>query len=115
MPSRFGSPKLGDDHEEEPICYSCALKQITGDRVPEEGDFNSARIISGEMSEHEWRLLQEDLQAVEEGRSIREYDDPLWGDNYVDPAWCYTCNRDTAFCFCDYQDDDYDDYLSEDE
>ena len=66
---------LDDTSTEEPICYGCALDSITGGRAPEEGDFNSARITSGEMSEKEWKWLQEDLQAVEQGRSIREYEE----------------------------------------
>ena len=58
------------------ICYGCALKELCGNLPPEEGDFNSARIISGEMTEQEEKWLQEDLEAVESGRSIREpYED----------------------------------------
>lgn len=84
----------------EQLCYTCALDKITGRCAPEEGDFNSARLISGEMTDDERRWLQEDLRAVESGCSIREsFDDTRW-DEYDDPAWCYTCNRDTAFCMC---------------
>ncbi len=54
------------------ICYECALKKLCGNFAPEEGDFNSARIVSGEMTEQEEKWLQEDLRAVETGRSIRE-------------------------------------------
>ncbi len=82
------------------VCYGCALAEITKGRAPEEGDFNTARIVSGEMTDKEARWLQEDLRAVEEGRSIREpyYDEAE--EDYVDPAWCYQCNRDIAFCKC---------------
>lgn len=86
---------LDDTSTEEPICYGCALDSITGGRAPEEGDFNSARITSGEMSEKEWNWLQEDLRAVEQGRSIREYEE-IEHDDLIE------CN-------------DEDDYYEEDE
>ena len=82
------------------ICYGCALKHFAGDGFPEEGDFNSALLTSGEITDQEERDLMEDLRSVEEGRSIRE---PYHNDaeeDYIDPAWCYVCNRDTAFCKC---------------
>lgn len=81
------------------ICYACALTEITGGHAPEEGDFNSARLISGEISDKDLGYLMEDLRVVEQGRSIVEpYDDT--DENWQDPAWCYTCNKDTAFCAC---------------
>ena len=86
---------LDDTNTENPICYGCALDSITGGRAPEEGDFNSTRIISGEMSEKEWNWLQEDLRAVEQGRSIREYEE-IEHDDLIE------CN-------------DEDDYYEEDE
>ena len=82
------------------ICYACALTEMTASRAPEEGDFNSASIISGEISDTDLGYLVEDLRAVEEGRSIveqREVD-----EDRQDPAWCYTCNKDTAFCACTF-------------
>jgi hypothetical protein len=57
---------------DSPICYSCALNEFTGGRAPEEGDFNSASLVSGEISDKELQWLREDLRAVEEGRSIVE-------------------------------------------
>ncbi len=82
---------LDDSNTEEPICYGCALDSITGGRAPEEGDFNSARIISGEMSEKEWKWLQEDLRAAETGRSIREYEEIEY-DELIE------CNDDDEYC-----------------
>ena len=68
--------EVSDEKVERGICYNCTLKELCGDRPPEEGDFSSAMIISGDMSEKEWQLLQADLEAVESGRSIREpYED----------------------------------------
>lgn len=60
------------DKAERSICYECALKILCGNSAPEEGDFNSAMINSGEMTEQEAKWLQEDLEAVESGRPIRE-------------------------------------------
>jgi hypothetical protein len=75
------------------------LKHFAGNGAPEEGDFNSALLISGEMTDEQTRDLREDLLSVEQGRSIVEpYDDT--DEDWQDPAWCYTCNRDTAFCTC---------------
>ncbi len=47
------------------ICYDCALQSLTGGQHPEEGDFNSSRIMSGEMSDDERRWLAEDLRSVD--------------------------------------------------
>lgn len=84
------------------ICYGCALKEVTGGNPPEEGDFNSAHLISGEISDMNLKYLMEDLRNVELGRSTFEpyYEDS--DEDWIDPAWCYHCNKDTAFCVCDY-------------
>jgi hypothetical protein len=81
------------------LCYSCTLHDLTGGLAPEEGDFNTAKIQSGTMTDEEFGYLQEDLTAVEEGRSIREVNS-YPNNGYVDSAWCETCNKDTAFCEC---------------
>jgi ribosome-binding protein aMBF1 (putative translation factor) len=47
------------------VCYDCALEFITGGTAPEEGDFNTASIRSGEMSDEERRILYEDLRKVD--------------------------------------------------
>ncbi len=81
------------------MCYDCALGKITHGLAPEEGDFNAGKLISGEMSDADIEAMQEDMASIEEGRPIRE----SFGDDeeeYDDPAWCYDCNRDTAFCKC---------------
>ncbi|MSU55469.1 MAG: hypothetical protein EXS46_02955 [Candidatus Taylorbacteria bacterium] len=46
-------------------CYNCALESLTKGQPPEEGDFNTAGIVSGEMSDDECGLLQEDLRSVD--------------------------------------------------
>lgn len=87
---------VGRDPENE-RCYGCVLDSLTGGRPPEEGDFNSARLASGEMSDKEWRWLQEDLRAVETGRSIREVEEA----GYIDD-WCDVCG---SICWCHEEDD----------
>jgi len=58
--------EFGDNRDSlQDICYDCALESTTGGQPPEEGDFNTARITSGEISEEERRLLQEDLRSVD--------------------------------------------------
>ncbi len=66
-----------------PTCYSCTLSMGTG---LEEGDFNSARLSSGEMSDAEVNWMQEDFRSIEEGRSLREpiYDEPCLGEDRYD-------------------------------
>ena len=80
------------------MCYACELENLTGDNPPEEGDFNSARIISGEMTDQEKKWLYEDLRSVEEGRSIREF--------VTDDDVCPLCGRDTHMCCCDVKYND---------
>ncbi|MDP2655848.1 MAG: hypothetical protein Q8P17_05050 [bacterium] len=79
--------EVSDEKVERGICYNCTLKELCGDRTPEEGDFNSAMIISGDMSEQQWKLLKADLESVESGRSIyescREEDDEEVYLNYL--------------------------------
>ncbi|HEY4489922.1 MAG TPA: hypothetical protein VJC12_01550 [Candidatus Paceibacterota bacterium] len=83
---------------DSPICYSCTLNEFTGGRAPEEGDFNSASLTSGEISDKELKWLQEDLRAVEQGRSIREVPDE---EEHLD--WCDICGS-TCYCY-DTQED----------
>lgn len=82
------------------ICYSCALEEITGGHAPEEGDFNSAHLISGEVSDTDLGYLMEDLRNVEFGRSTFEPYERDSDEDWEDTAWCNTCNKDTAFCSC---------------
>lgn len=65
-------------------CYGCALKRITGGHAPEEGDFNTARLVSGTMTEEEERWLRSDLEAVEGGASHPDFEPEEWPDNYYD-------------------------------
>lgn len=57
-------------------CYNCTLDDITHGNPPEEGDFNTAGIVSGTLSVQERHNLQRDLESVELGRTTEEeYDD----------------------------------------
>ena len=85
------------------ICYACALDEITRGRAPEEGDFNSALLISGEISDKDLRWLMEDLQAVEQGRSVRERFEP---DDEEDADWCHVCMTYIRFCTCGLDEDE---------
>lgn len=82
------------EKRERNICYDCALDEICGKYAPEEGDFNSAMIISGEMTEEQERWFQEDLEAVESGRSIREvYEEETDEERYIEYlSWKYGDN-----------------------
>lgn len=76
--------------------------EIAGGGAPEEGDFNTAMIqLRSEVPDEEMAVLQRDLRAVETGLSVQYAveDGGGWGE-YDDPAWCYTCNNDIAFCEC---------------
>lgn len=79
--------------DSEHICYACALERITGGHAPEEGDFNSAHLISGEISDTDLGYLMEDLRNVELGRSTFE---PYEED--IDA--CPICGGDTKWCDC---------------
>ena len=68
-------PKCGKpftSSKSEGNCYDCALDKITHGLPPEEGDFNTAAIVSGTLTAKEAEYLQEDLRSVEEGTSVRE-------------------------------------------
>lgn len=70
--------------EQEPICYTCALRALCNGCSPEEGDFNTASLQSGEISDKELSWLEEDLRAVESGRSVKEkYCHTDWDDDEV--------------------------------
>jgi hypothetical protein len=83
---------------ERNVCYDCALKEICGKFVPEEGDFNSAGIISGEMTEQEEKWLRQDLRTVEMGLSIRE-------DYFDEEPECPHCYNSLAHCSCNDYDE----------
>lgn len=55
-------------NEDAEICYGCALERITGGHAPEEGDFNTAAIVSGKWSPKEWREFQDDMNSIDHSR-----------------------------------------------
>jgi len=69
------------------LCYGCTLSGLTLGMSPEEGDFNTAKIQSGTMTDEEWRLLQMDLWQAETGISLPEPEEIEamdflgWGDD----------------------------------
>jgi hypothetical protein len=89
---------------EHPVCYGCALRQLTGNHAPEGGDFGSAYLISGEMSDKEWRSLQEDLGMV---RATWSPPEPAFGEDYEDYSdlVCHTCGKYHDMCFCEHEDE----------
>ena len=68
----------------EHICYNCALERLCAGSCPEEGDYNTALLQSGEISDQMLKELQRELAAVERGSScqVREDDDTEEGPNY---------------------------------
>jgi len=54
-------------------CYQCVLDRLCRGRAPEEGDYNAARVCSGEMSDNDVQWLREDLLHVESGSSSRVF------------------------------------------
>ena len=72
---------------EAKICYGCALEQITGGQAPEEGDINSALLISGEMSDKEARWLQEYLESVDHAKAESDWSRMVEDDDF--DRWSY--------------------------
>lgn len=78
------------ENSSEGICYNCALESLTKGRVPEEGDFNSAMIISGEISDQEREWLQQDLESIDRAACMPDpeeeepHDDYSWLENRDD-------------------------------
>ena len=82
---RFQSQKVNST-----TCYGCALTRLIGNGAPEDGDINSALLISGEISDQNARQLQEDLESIDHsgaeaawGRMVEEYNDEF-DDRYDD-------------------------------
>lgn len=67
---------------DEQLCYNCALEKVTGGGCPEEGDFNSALLISGEISDQEWKWMQEDLRGSDNCQETEYEDDYDDSDQY---------------------------------
>jgi len=100
-------------------CYNCTLAEITRGAAPEEGDFNTAGIISGTLTALERESLQRDLSAVELGTNsdglcgcdsgvgyrsgwrdddyYDEDEDDLYGEK------CPDCGEDLNYCTCSDQ------------
>ena len=81
--------------------FSEILDGITRGAPPEEGDFNTALILSGRMTAQERRWLQEDLESVEpydpsDDWGEEPYDEWEEGDPYL----CTGCGEDVASCTC---------------
>lgn len=91
--------KFQSQNKYSTVCYDCALAELIGNGGPEEGDINSALLISGEMTDDQARWLEEDLESVEQGRSIREFE-----DNATDV--CEICGNDQPLCSCPYRYND---------
>ena len=84
-------------------CYNCTLAHLTGGRVPEESDFTSAFLISGEISDQELKSLMDDLQAIEVGRSIQEtYKEEDEDINSMWDDYCPKCYESLMACECGY-------------
>jgi len=82
------------------ICYGCALKDFAGKNAPEEGDFNSAALISGEMSEKEWRLFQRELESVDHSDAASRYERQVV-DYFHQMGLCPECERPLRECRCE--------------
>jgi hypothetical protein len=84
-------------------CYSCTLNRLTGGRFPEEGDFNSARLISGEISDRELSWLMAELRAVETGSSVYEpYEEADEETHNIWDDYCPKCYESLQACECSY-------------
>lgn len=81
--------------EEKPKCYDCILMDISNG-CPEEGDMNTARILSGTLSPEEKNDLMESFAAVEEGRSGTS----VWDEAYTEEDRCPGCGEYGGFCRC---------------
>ena len=89
--------------QDNKTCYNCTLAHLTGGRVPEESDFTSAFLISGEISDQELKSLMDDLQAIEVGRSIQEtYKEEDEDINSMWDDYCPKCYESLMACECGY-------------
>jgi hypothetical protein len=77
----------------EHICYNCALERLCGGCCPEEGDFNTALLQSGEISDQMLKELQRELVAVERGSSCHIYEDNDTDQEAVDYEEMYSCQE----------------------
>lgn len=104
-----------NDERENARCYNCALLSLTTRQdgtvlPPEEGDFNSALLISGEMTQEEADLLCRELQKVDAAACDEEFAD--YEQALVDEARMW---EDEASYADEYEegydsDDEYEEY-----
>ena len=78
-------------------CYSCHLKSLSGGGCPEEGDFNTAALLSGRLSPQEEREFQQELCKIDHSDVADEYEARLrdYEDFYTDP--CPKCGAPHDF------------------
>ena len=79
--------KFNSQKKDSNTCYGCALTRLIGNGGPEEGDINSALLISGEMSDEYARQLQEDLELIDHSGAEemeRRLIEPYQEDDYED-------------------------------
>lgn len=81
------------------VTYQQRLKEITGGLPPEEGDFNTALLTADDVSEHDRRVVLDDLRSVE-----LVGDDEEWQELYGNPD-------DDADDQCDFVEPEVD-YIS---
>jgi hypothetical protein len=93
------------NRDDATTCYGCALKDFAGRNAPEEGDFNSAALTSGEMSEKEWQLFQQELESIDHSDAASRYEEQV-KDYYYQMGICRTCERPLPRCYCYDEPDD---------
>lgn len=100
----MGCGKEFDTHNDSDYCYDCIWQQIARGAAPEEGDLNSALIVSGAMTAQQSADLQQDLLAVEMGTSSEGlgWDDSEWPSHreYAGEE-CPDCGYDEYDCICE--------------
>jgi len=81
-----GCDELFSTSNDSDKCFNCTLLELTQGMAPEEGDFNTAAITSGTMSEQDRRNLQKDLESVEpqEDYEDEDEDDYFYDRSYAD-------------------------------
>jgi len=87
---------------EDLLCFRCAVKHFTKGLFSEEGDLNTAKIISGTLTSDEERWLKEDLRAVE-GPIDPALD---FYNEHAPDHWyevkCLECGYLQEYCICDF-------------
>lgn len=96
-------------NKKAPVCYRCTLERLTAECAPEEGDFNSALISSGEMTDQEVCSLQEDLRSVEpdgdeeyEPEGFDDSDDFDSCEEESNEGVCPECGEVYKWCDCEF-------------